>query len=644
MKTRLFLALFLLAEGLFAQNSNVDSLKTVLTTATGSDQIKALIDLCWELRFTNADSAREYGLKALALAREAADPALEVEALHNIGVTHEAQGDYEDALKYELEALALRKTLGDDVKTANTLNNIGIIHDERGDYARALEHYYQAHQIYEKAGDKKKIAMVSVNIGVVLKAQADYKLASKYYGNALKIYEELDNRFGIAACHANLGSVLFYLARYDSSLQYSLMATEEFEQQNILQFLPMTICNAGMAYDKLGMRKEAMTFMLRAVKLDEEYESKKELAFALIYLSKLYAQDGRPEEARRQAMRGLEIATSIDAQEQVMEARKALSQIYSDQGRHREALEQYMLYTAVKDSLFRKEKSKQIVEMQTKYDTEKKESEIKHLQQENDLKDALLGRNRVVIIALVALAIALVFLGYLFRNRLSLKQRVELEETKAALRELQLHAVITSQEEERRRFATDLHDGLGQLISAVKLNLSREEVEKRSLVQAVAVLNEMNAEIRNIAFNLMPHVLTTSGLPEALEELAVRINRTEKIRISVGAFDLVPIHETEKKVALYRICQEWINNVIKYSGCATINVQLVQHQQELVITIEDDGVGFDTAVFVHSTGNGWKNIQSRLAMIHGHIDVDSVPGRRGTTVIVSVPGLAALAA
>jgi signal transduction histidine kinase len=355
-------------------------------------------------------------------------------------------------------------------------------------------------------------------------------------------------------------------------------------------------------------------------------------------------QDGQLDDARRAALRGLDIATAIGAQEQVLEARRSLSSIYSAQGRYREALEEYMLHTAVKDSLFRKEKSKQIAELQTQYDTEKKESEIRYLQQENDLKDALLGRNRIVIMSLAALAIALIVLGYLIKNRLTLKQKAELEETRAALRELQLHAVITSQEEERRRFATDLHDGLGQLISAVKLNLSKDEVERGSVIQAVEVLNEMNTEIRNIAFNLMPQVLMRSGLKEALEELAARVNRTETIRVSIGSYDLVPIHETEKKVALYRICQEWINNVIKYSRCREIKVQLVQHQNELVITIEDDGEGFDTAVFSTSVGNGWKNINSRLAMIHGHIEIDSLPGRPGTTLIVSVPGLAALAA
>ena len=139
MKKFICILLFLPALSASSQNQNIDSLKSVLTTAKGKTKIKALIDLCWEYRFINADSARTYGLTALELAREAKNRDYEVEALHNIGVTHEAQGNYADALGYELEALTLRRLIGDDLKTANTLNNLGIIHDEQGNYQKALE-------------------------------------------------------------------------------------------------------------------------------------------------------------------------------------------------------------------------------------------------------------------------------------------------------------------------------------------------------------------------------------------------------------------------------------------------------------------------------------------------------------------------
>jgi signal transduction histidine kinase len=102
--------------------------------------------------------------------------------------------------------------------------------------------------------------------------------------------------------------------------------------------------------------------------------------------------------------------------------------------------------------------------------------------------------------------------------------------------------------------------------------------------------------------------------------------------------------QADQRIALYRICQEWVNNVIKYSEGNQIAIQLVQHPQELVLTIEDDGNGFDMGTLTESQGNGWKNINSRLHMIKGSIEIDTEPGRKGTTLIVSVPSVISLAA
>lgn len=639
-----FFALFTLFQTAPGQNNNIDSLRQTLAATRGAARIHTMIELCWEYRFVDADSARQYGMEALRLAREAGIDTLTVEALHNIGVTYEAQGDYDDALAYLEPALELRNKIGNDLKTANTLNNLGIVSDGKGDFTEALDYYFRALRIFEKAADKSKIAMMYTNIGIVLKQRKDFKEAASYYRNAMTIYQQLGNKFGVAACYANLGSSYFYVPMYDSSLFYSLAASKAFEELNVLQFLPTTLGNAGMAYDKLGKKKESKEVLTRAIALHEKYDNKKDLSFALRYLGSVYRGEKNFAEAKRNVNRALEIATRINAKQQLLEAHQELSQIYEAEGDLSKALDELRAYDVLKDTLFKDEKTKAIAELQTRYETEKKESEIRFLRQENDLKDSRLERNQALVGLLVLFVVALVVFGYLVRNRLTLKQKAELEHTKASLREAQLAAVITSQEAERKRFAADLHDGLGQLISAVRLNLSKEQIERRSLDQAVEVLNEMNSEIRNIAFNLMPQVLIKNGLTDALEELASRVNRTGEIRIKVGAFDVEPIHETDKKVALYRICQEWINNVMKYSGCTDINVQLVQHLQELVITIEDNGNGFDMSSLMLSQGNGWKNIQSRLAMIHGHIDIDTMPGRSGTTVVITVPGLAAQAA
>jgi len=619
-----------------AQNRVIDSLLHVLPAQSGKDRAKTLIELCVEFHFTNADSAKLFGLEALKMAEDLQSIELEVDALHNLGVANEAQGNYAEALKLEMKALAIRRQIGDELKTANTLNNIGIIYDEQGDYQRALEYYYNARRIYEKVKDKAKIAMVLTNIGIVLKAQGEYRKVVGYYQQAMNIYHDLGKKFGEAACHANLGAVYYNLAIYDSAIYYSLMAEKEFTEQNNQQFLPSTLTNVGIAYAKLNQMEKAKSYILRAKQLDESFDNKKDLAIVLTHLASIYKYEGDLAKAQESATTALNIATKINAQQEILEARLALSGIYESKKEFASAYKEYREYVAVKDDLFQQEKSRQITEIQAKYESEKKENEIKFLKQDNDLKDARLNQNRLLIISLGGVLLGGLALGFMYRTRIQLKQNAELEATRAALRESQLQAVISSQEEERKRFAADLHDGLGQMISAVRLGLSKENVDKNSVVYALSLLNDMNAEIRDIAFNLMPQVLMKSGLDEALKEFATRINRSGGVTISVQTYDLNRDLPSEHRIALYRISQEWVNNVIKYSGATSISIQVVQHPQELVLTIEDNGRGFNSATLMQSEGNGWKNINSRLHLIKGELEIDSQEGRTGTTLIITV--------
>lgn len=621
-----------------AQNRNIDSLKHALVMGISErEQIKTLLDLCWEYRFINADTARIFGVQALSLSQKNHLPDLEVEAFHNIGVTHEAQGNYTLALDFELRALEQRSVLGDESKTANTLNNIGIIYDEQGNFKKALEYYLDARKIYERLGDDSKIAMVIVNTAIVLKSQGEYLKVISNYQQALTIYKRLNNKFGVAVCHANLGSVYYYLPNYDSALHYSLLATREFEEQNIRQFLPTSLCNAGMAYDKLGDKNLAKSFLLRAQKLNEEYDNKKELAFVLTYLGGIYKAEGQLDLAERTVIEALTLSQKINALKEVMDARLELAQIKAAQKDFQSAYLEYQQFVVVKDTLYQKEKSRQLAELQTQYETVKKENEILVLKEENEAKDSRLNQSLLAIFLLIVILGVILALGYLWKNRLKLKQQAELQATRATLRESQLRAVIASQEEERKRFAADLHDGFGQMITALRLSLSKEIVEKTTIDHALGVLSEMNAEIRNIAFNLMPQVLMKGGLEDALKEFAARMNRSGSVSVSVQAFNLNNEMAADQRIALYRICQEWVNNVIKYSEGSQILVQLVQHPEELVLTIEDNGNGFNTNDLMESQGNGWKNINSRLHMIKGSIEIDSQKGRKGTTLVVVVP-------
>jgi two-component system NarL family sensor kinase len=622
---------------LVGQNRSIDSLQQALSvTADTRSKIKTLTELCWEYRFINADKARTYGLEALELARKEGSLELEVEALNNVGVTHEAQGNYNEALDYQFKAIKIREKLGDELKMANTTNNIGVIYDEKGDYTKAIEYYLKARKIYERLNDQGKIAMVLSNIGIVLRAQKDYQSSIANYRQALAIYEKLGNAFGVAACHANLGSVYLNLPNYDSALYYSLLASDEFQQQNIRQFLPSTLTNAAIAYDTLGMYTKARELMLRAKELNEEYDNKKELAHVLIQLGRLYAREKQFTIALAYAKQGLELAQRIEALEQVMQAHDVLSKIKAQNRDFSGAYDEQLKYAAVKDSLFRIEKSKQLLELQTKYETEKKEQEIniqKLVINEQRLK---LSRNQFVILGLILFVSFGVVIFILWRSRQMYKEQKLAEETQRMHQEELTKAIIQLQEVERSRFAKDLHDGFGQLITALKMQVEKIGMLKDGIPE---LIQHMHDEIRNVSFALSPQVLTRDGLVHAVRELAFRINRGGSVNVSVQTTGLNERLDVDYETTLYRVCQEWINNVLKYSGATQINIQLIEHDDEITLMIEDNGRGFDVSVLNQSTGNGWKNIESRVKIVRGQVEVDSHPERAGTSFTVNLPNI-----
>jgi signal transduction histidine kinase len=638
---RLICFFILLLPQAFSQNKNIDSLRIALEQAEGKNKIKTLLELCWEYRFVNADTARQFGLQALELAKQERAEDLETEALHRVGVTHEAQGNYKEALTYELQALSLGKKIGDPLKIANTLNNLGIINDELGDYEKALAYYFEARKIYETLKEESKVAMVLTNVGIVLKAQKEYKNGVQNYREALAIYQRLGNKFGQASCHANLGSVYLFVPNYDSALHYSLLASAEFEKQNIRQFLPITWSNAAKAYQKLGQPTKAKELFLKAKELHTQYDNKKELSFTSIQLALLENELGNTSNALKFANNGLTGALSIKALEQIMQAHEALATIHATSKNYQTAWQEHQLYVMYKDSLFQQEKAKQLLTLQLKFETEKKDNQITQLNKDNQIKSATIERNYFFVGGL-GVILSLSFFFYRYREKQ--KQKAVAQEQKVRLREAQINAVIDSQERERKRFASDLHDGMGQLVSALQLNIQsikqNQELEKTvSLVDnSEQLLNDIQTEIRNIAFNLMPAILVKEGLLLAVRELTRRISKASSIQIELAIHDVPDRLPDVVEVSVYRIIQELLGNIIKHSKASQITLSFTGYPQEVVLTVEDNGDGFDLNKFQQSeNSNGWRTIQTRINLIKGEIEFDTMAGRKNSTVIINIP-------
>jgi two-component system, NarL family, sensor kinase len=583
---------------LHAQMRKLDSIENLLPkAATEIERIRLLNDLSLAYRTVDFKKSLEFALQAKARAKNSGNQTLLAQSILHAGIAYYYQGNHELALESYFESLKIYEKINDTRGTAAVLNEVGTLEKKNGDLKNSEEHLLKALDLSHAVNDSALIANSMNNLGHVYELKEDFTRAMDYYSTSAVIKEILGDLYGASFNYDNMGNILAKQGKYD----------------------------------------DAKKFFEKEIDIFEKLNDKAAYAVGLNNMGEMYNFKGDYPKSREYLMKSLAVSTEIGYKDLRSHIYNVLSDTYRKENNYRKAYDYVMLGTALKDSIFNEQKSKQLLDMRTKYETEKKESEILVLKQENDLKDFGLRQNRLFNLGLILVVLGLLIVGYLWQNRTKLKQRAELEATRAALRESQLQAVILSQEEERKRFAEDLHDGLGQIISALRLSLSKENPEKQILDHALSLLNDMNIEIRNIAFNLMPQSLMKDGLEEALIEFSKRLNRSGPIQITVKAFHVNKDMPADQKVPLYRVCQEWVNNVIKYSHCNKISIQLVQHQEELVLTIEDDGDGFDTSTLFLGQGNGWKNINSRIGLLKGILEIDSMPGRTGTTVVISVP-------
>jgi signal transduction histidine kinase len=206
-----------------------------------------------------------------------------------------------------------------------------------------------------------------------------------------------------------------------------------------------------------------------------------------------------------------------------------------------------------------------------------------------------------------------------------------------------INAIINTEENERKRFAKDLHDGLGPLMSTVKMSLSALE-ERIKDPTGTTILNNTNHlvneainTLKDISNNLSPHVLSNFGLSSALSAFIAKINQTKAIEIDFKSNMEGQRLEGEKEVVIYRAACELINNAIRHSGASRIEIELNKHEKFITLQFYDNGRGFDTSALdsEDSTGMGLSNIETRVRSVDGVFILESTPGK-GTSALIKI--------
>lgn len=519
-----------------------------------------------------------------------------------LGVTHYLGGAYKQANEQYYHALSLFDSLANDSGRGRTYNELAVFYHKTGDSQKAFNALDSAYHFCRKANDTQGIGTALEHRASFLFRQQKYSEARPYIDKVLAIRQKQQDTVGLSYVYLNLAEYYTATGAYEKALDKVKHSTRLRKAIGDTQGVIVNLVITG-----------------------EILMSQKNYKLAIKYFRK-----------------GIKRARKIGFMDLERYANTMLEQCYLALKDYKKAYAHARESGRVKDSLFNLEKARAISELETQYQTERKEQKIALQKATLTEQEAVIERNTVFMIALTLIVILLILIYFLARYRFRKKRELMQREQQLQLQKTQIAAALSTQEEERKRVARDLHDGFGQLIAALRMHLDAadahlQDATPQTLKQAENVLEQMHQEIRSAAFNLMPQVLIDGGLLPALKELAQRLNKAGKVKVSVAAFALENRLSETREVALYRIVQEWLTNVVKHAKAHSIQVQLVQHEEELNIIIEDDGMGFDPTILKRGKGNGWRNIQLRLQMINADGEVDSRPDMAGTTFVIHCP-------
>jgi PAS domain S-box-containing protein len=205
-----------------------------------------------------------------------------------------------------------------------------------------------------------------------------------------------------------------------------------------------------------------------------------------------------------------------------------------------------------------------------------------------------------------------------------------------------LKTIVHTQEEERKRFAKDIHDSLGQQLSAIKFYIgttvaaSTDAMQKKLLTKANDALVVTLSDMRNICFNLMPKTLEHFGLAASIKELCKQIEVNQKLMFSLSLQNDFPLLNKQLEISLFRVVQEFINNSLKHSNANKIQIQLTQKNNTATVKLKDNGKGFVVTDGYKKNGMGLTNVQSRVSPYNGDVVITSSPGN-GVTYKITIP-------
>ena len=604
-----------------------------------SDFNDSLFATSLQVLYTNPEQARQIIMQVLENP-ESVDPLLLIRSTNLLGVTYHIQANYNEALATYYQALELAQKAGDNLRIAHVYNNLGTSSLKIGNHKEAMDYFLKSLDQYTLLKDTISTASTLNNIGLLYN-DIDNPVKSRIkFDEALEGFKHLNDTIGIAATLSNVGMLLLGQSQYDSALYYHRLALTYDSAIDNKYGLIIEYQGIANVFNSMGNTNAAIENYNQSKAIARIINQPFQMAFSNLGIAQALIKAGNLRAAIAHADSAMLIANEIDNIKLRQETHEVYAKIYEEMEDTGKALEHFRLAGNLRDSMINQTKLHQIYNLEIEQLSLAKEVQQLEIQRQELL---LSKKNNIIIFIIIAFLLALFgfYLLYLNHNH---RKESNTQKMILSLTEKKSRAAAEAEIQERKRIGQELHDGLGQMLSAARLNMSAlqqkdslpDERRRELLETAIEVVDAAFSELRNISHNLAPSVLTTKGLADALKDMADQINKTSHIRVQLQLYGLNGKMDAIIENTLYRALQELLNNAIKHAGAKTFSAQVVKSNEAITVMVEDDGKGFDEKNMLIIPGGGLSNIRSRIENLKGDFFIDSMENR-GTIVSIVIP-------
>lgn len=525
---------------------------------------------------------------------------------NNLAIPYFCMGNYEYAIKFFYKSLSIsEKTKGEELIRGKTYANLGLIFLQTGNAPKADHYLQQAEKIAVKGQSWKLLSGILISQGI-LACESDNNLVKglAYYSKAQTLGKQYGYKDAFITATRNIANI----------------------------------------YIELQQPRKALNILLKAIK-DEEKENRKlfinDIGILRI-LGKSYLQLKDYSNAEKYLTIAMNIAQKQNSKNELKGIYESFYNLYRTQANYKAALQYHEKYYELMDELLNADNMKTINNMEFKYRTAQKDKEIAENKLKITQQQKNLGQKNFWMTLIITASLIILLSGILLYRNLKHRQHNQQNQIRLLQQEKeigQLSAMMKGEEKERSRIAYELHDGIGGMLAAIKMNFAavkeryQQQYNLMELTPIMHMVEDTTDEVRKTAHNLMPGILLKHNLTEALQIYCSSLKASGSLRISLNIYPLPNDLPKGFELMLYRTLQELLQNIIKHALATEAVIELEHRKGKINIIIEDNGQGFDVEES-RPGGFGLQNLRYRVQALQGTIRIESAKGK-GTTISIT---------